>query len=110
MSCPTWPGAADHDGTPDGVPLVPDGLDQSHPDVALLAQAITNRLFMAGYDLCFVLGMTNDGPGRTRLEHAVGEVDGAIKDLRHLMLTLWDHAHDPSRDSGTPDGGRRPGL
>jgi hypothetical protein len=104
MSCPTRPGAADHDGAPEDVPFGLDGFDQSHPDVALLAQAITSRLFTAGYDLCCVLGMTNDGPGRTRLEHAVSEVDEAIKDLRHLMLTLREHAHDFPEDSGAADG------
>jgi hypothetical protein len=104
MSYQTRPGAAVHSGAPDGIPFVPDGFDQTYPDAALIAQAITARLFMAGYDLCFVLGMTNDRPGRDRLEHAVSEVDGAIRDLRHLMLTLWERANDLPGDSGTADG------
>jgi hypothetical protein len=104
MSSSTRPDAASHGGAPDGILFVPDGFDQAYPDAALMAQAITGRLFTAGYDLCFVLGMTNDGPGRDRLEHAVSEVDGAIRDLRHL-ITLWEHAHNPPGDSRTPNGG-----
>jgi hypothetical protein len=99
MSYPTRPGAAAHGGAPDGIPFVPDGFDQVYPDAALIAQSITGRLFTAGYDLCFVLGMTSDGPGKARLEHAVSEVDGAIRELRHLMLTLWEHTQDPPEDS-----------
>lgn len=104
MSYPTRPEAAAHGGAPDGTPFVPDGFDQVYPDAALIAQAMTNRLFTAGYDLCFVLGMASDGPGRDRLEHAVSEVDGAIRDLRHLMLTLWEHGQGPPGDSRTPNG------
>jgi hypothetical protein len=104
MSSSTRPEAVRCNGAPVSVSCVPDGFDQSYPDAALIAQAITGSLFSAGYDLCFVLGMTSDGPGRTRLEHAVSEVDGAIRDLRHLMLTLWEHAHDAPRDFGAADG------
>jgi hypothetical protein len=104
MSYPTRPDAVGYGRAPDSNLFVPDGFDQAYPDAALIAQAITGRLFTVGYDLCFVLGMTGDGPGKDRLEHAVSEVDGAIRDLRHLMLTLWEHAHDPRGDSRTPNG------
>jgi hypothetical protein len=104
MSYPTRPDAAAHGGAPDGIFFVPDGFDQTYPDAALIAEAITSRLFTAGYDLCFVLGMTSDGPGKTRLEHAVSEVDGAIRDLRHLMLTLWERAPHPPGGSRTSNG------
>jgi len=104
MSYQTRPDAVGHGGSPDGIPFVPEGFDQVYPSAALIAQEITGRLFTAGYDLCFVLGMASDGPGRDRLEHAVSEVDGAIRDLRHLMLTLWEHAQNPPEDSRTPNG------
>jgi hypothetical protein len=54
----------------------------------VFGQTISNRLFSAGLDLHFVLMMVRDGPGRHRLEHAVAELDEAIKDLRHLMLAV----------------------
>jgi hypothetical protein len=57
-------------------------------DPGVCGEAISNRLFSAGLDLHFVLMMVHDGPGRRRLEHAVAELDDAIKDLRHLMLAV----------------------
>jgi hypothetical protein len=57
-------------------------------EVATLGQAISNRLFSAGLDLDFVMMTLNDEPGARRLEHAITEIDDAIKDLRHLMVAI----------------------
>jgi hypothetical protein len=80
-------------------PLRSDGADGrpragSHPDSgapgqpAALGQAISNRLFSAGFDLDFVMMTRHDEPGVRRLEHAITEIDDAIKDLRHLMVAI----------------------
>jgi len=58
---------------------------------AAIGQAISNRLFSASLDLHFVLMARYDGhggPGKLRLDHAIAEIDEAIKDLRHLMLAV----------------------
>lgn len=51
-----------------------------------IGDEITNRLFLAGLELCSALGIARDEAVRVRLEQAVAEVDDAIKDLRQLML------------------------
>jgi len=68
----------------------PRGFASGSPaaDPGVFGQAISNRLFSAGLDLHFVLMLVHDEPGRRRLEHAVAELDEAIKDLRHLMLAI----------------------
>ncbi|HEX6451367.1 MAG TPA: hypothetical protein VF060_18115 [Trebonia sp.] len=58
------------------------------PEAAALGQMISNRLFSASFDLHFVMMTRNDGPGVRRLEHAIAEIDDAIKDLRHLILAI----------------------
>jgi hypothetical protein len=102
------PHSADSGGAADGdIPVTSDGDDKSHADTALIADAITRRLFSAGYDLYFVLAMTGDGPARTRLEHAVDELDGALRDVRRLMITIWEHGMPQSETWATADGNQR---
>lgn len=80
-------------------PAGPDALDGrsragSHADsgapaqAAALGQAISSRLFCASLDLHFVMMTRHDRAGGLRLEHAIAEIDDAIKDLRHLMLAI----------------------
>ena len=66
-----------------------------HPDshdAGVLGQAISNRLFSAGLDLDFALTLTGNGPARMRMEHAVTQLDEAIKELRHLMIAVIEQA------------------
>lgn len=83
---------------PSSLPAPDPGQDN---DAGALGQAIANRLFSAGFDLHFALALAGDGasPAAQRLRHAVGELDEAIKDLRHLMLTVLAPA-----DGAGPDG------
>lgn len=74
-------------------------------DVNALAQVITSRLFSAGLDLYSALTLVRDGPARARLDHAVTELDIAIKDLRHLMLAFWEQAGEPA---GQGQAGQEP--
>jgi hypothetical protein len=55
-------------------------------DARELGQVIAARLFSAGLDLHSALTLIADGPVADRLFHAVDELDGAIRDLRHLVL------------------------
>lgn len=57
-------------------------------DAGEFGQEISNHLFSAGLDLHFTLMTMPDGPGRDRVEHAITEIDDAIKDLRHLMVEI----------------------
>jgi hypothetical protein len=98
------PAGRDGPGTSAGPPSLPrpanpNGLGGrsragSHPDsgapgqAAALGQAISNRLFSVGLDLHFVMMTRHEGPGVPRLEHAIAEIDDAIKDLRHLMVAI----------------------
>ncbi len=72
------------------LPCTPDQQTR-HPDsydAGALGQAISNRLFSAGLDLDFALTLTGNGPARMRLEHAVTQLDEAIKELRHLVIAV----------------------
>jgi hypothetical protein len=72
-------------------------------DAGSLGQAIANRLFAAGTDLQFALMVAGDGAAGSRLWHAVGELDEAIRELRFLMLAIPDQtaAASPGGDSGS---------
>jgi hypothetical protein len=62
--------------------------DSGAPGQAALGQRISSRLFSVGLDLNLLMRRLNDEPGVGRLEHAITEIDDAIKDLRHLMLAI----------------------
>ena len=57
-------------------------------DAGVLAETIVSRLFSAGMDLHFALMVTGDGVVAPKLRHAIGELDEALKSLRHLMLAI----------------------
>jgi hypothetical protein len=59
-------------------------------DPGAVGQEISSRLFSAGCDLHFAMMTVREGPGRQRLEHAVQEIDEAIRELRHLMLAIME--------------------
>jgi hypothetical protein len=80
---------------------VPDpGYDR---DVGALGQQIAARLFIAGLDLDSALTLIADGPVADRLQAAIGELDGAIRDLRHLLLALPGLASGASRTASAAD-------
>lgn len=81
---PPWPGDDTRDPGYDG-------------DACALGQLIAARLFSAGLDLHSALTLIADGPAADRLYHAVDELDGAIRDLRHLVLGLPGLAAGASR-------------
>ena len=57
-------------------------------DVRALGQGIAARLFIAGLDLHSALTLIADGPVADRLQAAIAEIDGAIRDLRHLVVAV----------------------
>jgi hypothetical protein len=59
-------------------------------DPGAVGQEISSRLFSAGCDLHFAMMTVREGPGRQRLEHAVHEIDDAIRELRHLMVAVME--------------------
>lgn len=60
----------------------------SPPCAGRAGQEISDHLFTAGLDLHFTLMTLGDSPGRDRVEHAVSEIDDALKALRHLMAAI----------------------
>lgn len=80
-----------------------------------LGDEINNRLFRVGLDVCSALGLAKDEAVRVRLELVVAELDGAIKDLRQLVLIVLAAQADPRSSRGNGGacllgggGGRRP--
>jgi hypothetical protein len=79
-------------------------------DFLVLGQEIAARLFIAGLDLHSALTLIADGPVADRLYHAIAELDGAIRDLRHLVLAVPGPTAGASRTASpaalsTPDTG-----
>jgi len=66
-------------------------------DVRALGQGIAARLFIAELDLHSALTLIADGPVADRLYHAIAELDGAIRDLRHLLLAVQGPTAGASR-------------
>jgi hypothetical protein len=79
-------------------------------DVRARGQGIAARLFIAELDLHSALTLIADGPVADRLYHAIAELDGAIRDLRHLVLAVPGPTAGASRTASaatlsTPDTG-----
>lgn len=66
------------------------------PCAGSVGQEISDHLFAAGFDLHFTLMTLDDGPGRDRVEHAVAEIDDALRDLRRLMTVIMQQLRWPS--------------
>lgn len=58
------------------------------PWAGSVGQEISDHLFTAGLDLHFTLMTMDSGPGRDRAEHAISEIDEALRDLRRLMAAI----------------------
>lgn len=83
------------DNTPTASYLLPAGAGNEEcpgpprdPDVAALGQSVMLRLFSAGLDMNVALGLVGGGAGEAHLRRAVGDLDEAVRDLRHLLLAL----------------------
>ena len=59
---------------------------------------VVRRLFSAALDLESALGLVGDHHAAGKIQHAIDELDLAIRDLRD---TLFDHRrHDPAAGTG----------
>jgi signal transduction histidine kinase len=74
-------------------------LCEDHDRIAAgLNDVVVHRLFSAGLDLESALVLTGtDHPAAAKIEHAVGELDQAISDLRSAVFT------HPQADLPGPD-------
>jgi uncharacterized protein YgfB (UPF0149 family) len=70
---------------------------QADADAGALGQAIASRLFSAGMDLHFALMLAGDGVAAPKLRHAIGELDEALKGLRHLMLAITSTEYEMAK-------------
>lgn len=71
-------------------------------DAVELAHVVAMRLFSVGLDLNFALMVLHDGPAASRLRHGIDELDGAIRDLRRLVLAVPGLAAGAAPDGGSP--------
>ena len=59
---------------------------------------VVRRLFSAALDLEAALGLVGEHHAAAKIQHAIDELDRAIRDLRD---TLFDHRHhDPAARTG----------
>lgn len=66
------------------------------PCASSVGQKISDHLFTAGLDLSFTLVRQDDGPARDRVEHAIAEIDDALRDLRRLMILIAQQLRWPA--------------
>ena len=64
-----------------------------------LGDVVVHRLFAAGLDLQAAMGLIGDHPAADRIDHAIGELDRAVRDLREA---IFDCA--PATAVADPDG------
>jgi signal transduction histidine kinase len=72
-------------------------LTEDHDRIAHgLNDVVVRRIFAAGLDLQAALGLIGDHRGASKIWHAVGELDQAVRDIRH---TIFD-CHPATRVAG----------
>src|ERR1700722_17403557 len=56
-----------------------------------LDDVVVRRLLTAGQDLQAALGLMGNHPASCKVRHAVDEMDQAIRDIRDIRDTIFDH-------------------
>ena len=91
-------------GLPPGSPQAPEDGRATGPAQAIPGQAedrerialglndvVVRRLLTAGQDLQAALGLMGSPPASGKVRHAVDEMDQAIRDIRDIRDTIFDH-------------------
>ena len=91
-------------GLPPGSPRAPEDGRATGPAEAIPGQAedrerialglhdvAVRRLLTAGQDLQAALGLMGNHPASGKVRHAVDEMDQAIRDIRDIRDTIFDH-------------------
>jgi hypothetical protein len=87
------------------IAVAEDGRDHAAPGTGTatdLASAVVHRLFRVGLTLQSAAGLCQ-GPAAVRLQNAVDELDGLIRDIRDAAFGT----HAAPQDGGDPGRGRR---
>jgi signal transduction histidine kinase len=62
-------------------------LTEDHDRIAQgLTDVVVHRIFSAGLDLHAALGLIGDHRGASKIYHAIGELDQAIRDIRDAIF------------------------
>ena len=87
-------------GLPTGSPQPPEDRERIPPG---LNDVVVRRLLTAGQDLQAALGLMGDHPANGKVRHAVDEMDQAIRDIRDIRDTIFDHpsGERPPLDTST---------
>ena len=74
-------------------PGLPPGSAQAPEDGCAtgLNDVVVRRLLTAGQDLQAALGLMGNHPASGKVRHAVDEMDQAIRDIRDIRDTIFDH-------------------
>jgi Histidine kinase len=85
----TIPDHGSADGRPADTPETTLRLNEDHDRIATgLNDIVVHRLFAAGLDLESALALAGtDHPAAAKIEHAIGQLDQAISDLRSAVFT-----------------------
>lgn len=95
---PRAPGDGRATGPADAIP----GQAEDRERIALgLNEVVVRRLLTAGQDLQAALGLMGNHPASGKVRHAVDEMDQAIRDIRDIRDTIFDHpaGEQPPLDS-----------
>ena len=85
-----------------GPALVILGVPEDHQRIALgLNDVVIHRLFAAGLDLHAALGMVGVGRAADKIDHAIGELDQAIRDVRDTVFNHGTPPRSPARPTTT---------
>jgi hypothetical protein len=103
-SAPAVPAVRPTPGLPPGSPQPSEDGGATGPAEAIPGQAedrerialglndvVVRRLLTAGQDLQAALGLMGNHPASGKVRHAVDEMDQAIRDIRDIRDTIFDH-------------------
>lgn len=102
-------------GLPPGSPQAPEDGPATGPAEAIPGQAedrerialglndvVVRRLLTAAQDLQAALGLMGNHPASGKVRHAVDEMDQAIRDIRDIRDTIFDHPSGERPSSAHP--------
>ena len=83
---------APEDGRATGPAQAIPGQPEDREQIALgLTDVVVRRLLTAGQDLQAALGLMGDHPASGKVRHAADEMDQAIRDIRDIRDTIFNH-------------------
>src|ERR1700732_245412 len=100
---PGSPQAPEADRAAAPAEVIPGQAEDREPIALVLHDVVVRRLLTAGQDLQAALGLMGSHPASGKVRHAVDEMDQAIRDIRDIRDTIFDHpaGERPPLDTST---------